>query len=259
MRLVSLTMDRQPSPIAWWPQCGTVPAPHRGTTLMQETKSCHGNTQQGLFGLHPGSILSEQTPARSLPVVWLLRTLNTRLDHKKWAPSYSSRFERSLFGFDNWVTTLGELIVFMWDTQEISSHVNMLMELIAYMTWHEVMWSRWRRSMQDLVQRTGCKSEGQVIVTWRRRTKATVKSKWSQDRWTNMIMWWYGVDHIIIDHVGTCVASTLGGEGMECARQMYNHRAFYFTGHRCVEKLMIGFMIDGHTIKRGKHVCISVI
>jgi hypothetical protein len=28
--------------------------------------------------------------------------------------------ERSLFGFGNWVTTLGGLIVFMWDTQEIS-------------------------------------------------------------------------------------------------------------------------------------------
>jgi hypothetical protein len=34
---------------------------------------------------------------------------------------------------------------------------------------------------------------------------------------------------------------------------------FYFTGHRCVEKLMIGFRIDGRTIKSGKLVCISVI
>ena len=35
--------------------------------------------------------------------------------------------------------------------------------------------------------------------------------------------------------------------------------AFHFTGHRCVEKLMTGFRIDGCTIKRGKLVCISVI
>ena len=36
-------------------------------------------------------------------------------------------------------------------------------------------------------------------------------------------------------------------------------RAFYFTGHRYVEKLMTRFRIDGRTIKRGKLVCISVI
>ena len=45
--------------------------------------------------------------------------------------------------------------------------------------------------------------------TWCRWTKAMVKRKWSQDRWTNMITWWYEVDHIIIDHVGACVALTL--------------------------------------------------
>jgi hypothetical protein len=28
--------------------------------------------------------------------------------------------ERSLFGFGNWVTILGWLIMFMWDTQGIS-------------------------------------------------------------------------------------------------------------------------------------------
>jgi hypothetical protein len=51
----------------------------------------------------------------------------------------------------------------------------------------------------------------------------------------------------------------VGGDGVECARQRYNLRHFHFTGHRCVEKLMIGFRIDGHTIKRGKLVCILVI
>jgi hypothetical protein len=51
----------------------------------------------------------------------------------------------------------------------------------------------------------------------------------------------------------------VGGDGVECARQRYNLGYFYFTGHRCVEKLMIGFRIDGRTIKRGKLICISVI
>jgi hypothetical protein len=46
---------------------------------------------------------------------------------------------------------------------------------------------------------------------------------------------------------------------MECARQRYNFRHFYFTGYRYVEKLMTGFKIDDHTIKRGKLLCISVI
>jgi hypothetical protein len=35
------------------------------------------------------------------------------------------------------------------------------------------------------------------VMAWRRRTKATVKSKWGQDRWTNTVTWWYEVDHII--------------------------------------------------------------
>ena len=74
------------------------------------------------------------------------------------------------------------------------------------------------------------------------------------------------MDHIICDLLGACVAPTREGEReegegdeMECARQRYNLRAFHFTGHRCVEKFMTGFRIDGRTIKRGKLVCISVI
>jgi hypothetical protein len=46
---------------------------------------------------------------------------------------------------------------------------------------------------------------------------------------------------------------------MECTKQMYIYRAFYFTGHRCGEKFMTGFRIDGCTLNRGKLVCISVI
>ena len=59
--------------------------------------------------------------------------------------------------------------------------------------------------------------------------------------------------------VGAYVASILEkmewnaqGKGITC-------RAFHFTGHRCAEKFMTGFRIDGHTIKRGKLVCILVI
>jgi hypothetical protein len=46
---------------------------------------------------------------------------------------------------------------------------------------------------------------------------------------------------------------------MECAKKRYVCRTFHFTSHRCVEKLMIEFRIDGRTVKRGKLVCISVI
>jgi hypothetical protein len=46
---------------------------------------------------------------------------------------------------------------------------------------------------------------------------------------------------------------------MECTRQRYNLGYFYFIGHRCVEKFMTGFRIDGRTIKRGKLVYILVI
>jgi hypothetical protein len=59
--------------------------------------------------------------------------------------------------------------------------------------------------------------------------------------------------------VGAWVASTL--EDMKWNAQGKG----IFVGHfilpikGCVEKCMTGFRIDGHTIKRGKFVCISVI
>jgi hypothetical protein len=46
---------------------------------------------------------------------------------------------------------------------------------------------------------------------------------------------------------------------MEMHKAKVYPRAFHFIDHRCVEKFMTGFRIDGHTIKRGKLVCISVI
>jgi hypothetical protein len=68
------------------------------------------------------------------------------------------------------------------------------------------------------------------------------------------------MDHIIVDHVGACVAYTLeGGDGMECIRQRYNLGHFISPVKGCVDKCMTGFRIDVCTIKRGKLVCISVI
>ena len=67
------------------------------------------------------------------------------------------------------------------------------------------------------------------------------------------------MDHIIVDHVGACVASTLEEMEWNALGKGITYRAFHFTGQRCVEKFMTGFRIDGRTIKRGKLVCILVI
>jgi hypothetical protein len=67
------------------------------------------------------------------------------------------------------------------------------------------------------------------------------------------------MDHIIIDHVDACVASTLEELERKCARQRYNLGHFISPVEGYVEKCMTGFRIDGRTIKRGKLVCISVI
>ena len=67
------------------------------------------------------------------------------------------------------------------------------------------------------------------------------------------------MDHIICDMVGACVASTLEEMEWNAQGKGITYRAFHFTGHRCVEKFMTELRIDGHTIKRGKLVCISVI
>jgi hypothetical protein len=67
------------------------------------------------------------------------------------------------------------------------------------------------------------------------------------------------VDHIIVDRVGACVASTLEEMEWNVQGKDITYREFHFSGHRCVEKFMTGFMIDGRTIKRGKLIYISVI
>ena len=62
-----------------------------------------------------------------------------------------------------------------------------------------------------------------------------------------------------IDRIGVCVASTLEEMEWNAQGKGITYRAFHFTGHRCVEKFMTGFRIDGRTIKRGKLIYISVI
>ena len=66
------------------------------------------------------------------------------------------------------------------------------------------------------------------------------------------------MDHIIVDRVGACVASTLE---MEWNAQDKGITIGHFISlvKGCVEKCITGFRIDGRTIKRGKLVCISVI
>ena len=67
------------------------------------------------------------------------------------------------------------------------------------------------------------------------------------------------MNHIIVDRVGACVVSTLKELEWNAQGKGITYRVFHFTSHRCVEQFMTGFRIDGHTIKRGKLVCISVI
>ena len=59
--------------------------------------------------------------------------------------------------------------------------------------------------------------------------------------------------------VGACVASTSKEMEWNPQGKGITYREFYFTGHRCVEKFMTRFRINGRTIKRGKLVCISFI
>jgi len=56
-----------------------------------------------------------------------------------------------------------------------------------------------------------------------------------------------GSYHLVISWCMCCI--NIGGDGMESARQRYNLGLFHFTGHRCVDKFMTGFRIDGRTIK----------
>ena len=133
---------------------------------------------------------------------------------------------------------------------------HVMKELIAYETWHGVMWSRWRRSRQDLAWR---KSEGKLSDDLAPMDRGNGEEQVKSRSMNQYGQWWYEVDHIIWWLVGACVASTM--EEMEWNAQGKG----IFVGHfispikACVEKCMTRFMIDGQTIKRSKLVCISVI
>ena len=165
---------------------------------------------------------------------------------------------------------------------------SVIEELIAYETWHGVMWPKWRRSRQGLAWWTGCNGEGQVKALkrgtarrwslgkiWRRWTEATVKSEQGQDRWTKEVMWWYGVDHIIQERSSQVLTHDDDQKAWWSLVLVWHQHLGRWNGMRkakvwlvghfispvkgCVEKCMTGFRIDGRTIKRGKLVCISVI
>jgi hypothetical protein len=53
--------------------------------------------------------------------------------------------------------------------------------------------------------------------------------------------------------VGACVASILEDMEWNVQGKGITYRAFHFTGHRCVEKFMTGFRIDG-VLSRGTNL-----
>ena len=149
---------------------------------------------------------------------------------------------------------------------------HVMKDLIAYETWHGVMWLRWRRSRQDLARQTGCKYEGQVrgfgamdhMVVKLKQNLASmdegngekqVKSR-SMNQYGHVMIWSRSY-HLVIGWFMCCINN--GGDGMDCARQRYNLGHFISPVKGYVEKCMTGFGIDGRTIKRGKFVCMSVI
>ena len=180
----------------------------------------------------------------------------------------------------------------MWYTQVISPHVHLceqlmpwrwrwlgfvarlthvMKELIAYETWHWVMWLRWRRSRQDLPWWTGCKYEGQIGGFWSDGPRGG--EAWARLGANGWRQWWKAsevkineptrsrddIKWIILFVIWLVHVLHQHWRRWNGMRKAITYRVFYFNGHRCVEKFMTGFRIDGRTIKRGKLVCISVI
>jgi hypothetical protein len=59
--------------------------------------------------------------------------------------------------------------------------------------------------------------------------------------------------------VCACVTSTLEEMEWNAQGKGITYRAFYFTGHRCVEKFITGLRIDSRTIKRENLLVTTVI
>jgi hypothetical protein len=210
------------------------------------------------------------------------------------SPLTTCALERSLFGFGNWVTTLGGLIVFMWDTQEIvhrymcvsnicltvkmarrcckaytcvdeGTHCTWDMTLSHVIkvekikTWLGLMdWLQaWRasRKLRNKGPRVTVKLEQDLTPMDRRNDEEQVKSRLMNQY--DHVMIWSGSYHCWSCWCMCCI--DIGGVEMKCTRQRYNLGNFIPPVKGCVEKCMTGFRIDDRTIKRGKLVCISVI
>ena len=105
-------------------------------------------------------------------------------------------------------------------------------ELIAYETWYWVMWLRWRISRQDLAWWTGCKCEGQV-EWWLGTDGPNQRWRASEVKIDEPIRSHDDMKWITSFVIGWCMCwINIGGDEMECARQRYICRAFYFTGQR---------------------------
>ena len=122
-----------------------------------------------------------------------------------------------------------------WLDGSVASMKGKLEALERWIVW-------WWSLSKDLAQMDRCNGEGQV------------RSR-SMNQYDH-VMIWSGSYHL---WYGWCMCCINIRDGIEYARQMYICRAFYFTDHRCVEKFMTGFRIDGRAIKRSKLVGISVI
>jgi hypothetical protein len=123
---------------------------------------------------------------------------------------------------------------------------HVMKELIAYESWHEVMWLGGEDQDKPWFDRPVVSVKGKLeafkrqtargreawAMTWRWWTKAMMKSKWSCDRWTNKVTRWYKVDHIICDDYWCLCSINIRGDEMECVRQRYICMAFHFTGQR---------------------------
>jgi hypothetical protein len=115
----------------------------------------------------------------------------------------------------------------------------------------------WRASQRLWSEglRVTVKLEQDLALMDRHNGEKQVKSR-SMNQY-DYVMIWSGSYYCWSYWCMCCIDS--GGDWKECARQRYNLGHFHFISHRCVEKLMTGFRIDGCTIKREKHVYISVI
>jgi hypothetical protein len=144
--------------------------------------------------------------------------------------------ERFLFGFGNCVTTLGGLIMFMWDTQGISPQVIMSWRSSLHMrhdmelcdqggedqdeAWLDGPVAVWRasRRLWSKKPRVTVKLEQDLALMDQHNGEEQVRSRLMSQYGRMMI--WSGSYHLVIGWCMCCI--NIEGDGMECARQRYN-------------------------------------